>query len=292
MTTSSRRWRGARRFVARLRPRTGRHLLARPLQRVLLPDDAAVLHRHRGARASATTAPTPARSTCPRTSPPTVREAVLESGVDVAISASMDVDHGTVQPLQKLFGDADGAAGDPDLHQLGRHPARADAAGPGARRRRRHYLATLGKRVLVVGSGGLSHDPPVPTLATAPPAALDRIVHGEPMTPEQRAGPAGGGDGRRARRSRTATARCSRSTRTGITRSSNCSTPTASPRSTAGRTAGSQQQAGNSAHEIRTWVAAFAALAAHGRYETQQRFYRAAPELIAGFAVRTAVCTP
>src|ERR1700752_4916233 len=32
--------------------------------------------------------------------------AVLESGVDVAISASMDVDHGTVQPLEKLFGDA------------------------------------------------------------------------------------------------------------------------------------------------------------------------------------------
>ena len=49
-----------------------------------------------------------------------------------------------------------------------------------------NYLATLDKRVLVVGSGGLSHDPPVPTLATAPPAALDRIVHGEPMTSEQR----------------------------------------------------------------------------------------------------------
>ncbi len=30
--------------------------------------------------------------------------AVLESGVDVALSASMDVDHGTVQPLEKLFG--------------------------------------------------------------------------------------------------------------------------------------------------------------------------------------------
>ena len=49
-----------------------------------------------------------------------------------------------------------------------------------------HYLATLDKRVLVLGSGGLSHDPPVPTLATAPPAALDRIVHGAPMTSEQR----------------------------------------------------------------------------------------------------------
>ncbi len=40
------------------------------------------------------------------------------------------------------------------------------------------FVATLDKRVLVVGSGGLSHDPPVPTLATAPPAAFGRIVHG------------------------------------------------------------------------------------------------------------------
>ena len=48
-------------------------------------------------------------------------------------------------------------------------------------------------------------------------------------------------------------------------------------------------EAGNSAHEVRTWVAAFAALAAPGPYRTENRFYRAAPELIAGFAVRTAV---
>ena len=30
-------------------------------------------------------------------------------------------------------------------------------------------------------------------------------------------------------------------------------------------------EAGNSAHEIRTWIAAFAALAAQGAYETRQR---------------------
>ena len=48
------------------------------------------------------------------------------------------------------------------------------------------YLATLDKRVLVIGSGGLSHSPPVPTLATAGPAVLERIVHGRPMTSEQR----------------------------------------------------------------------------------------------------------
>ena len=51
-------------------------------------------------------------------------------------------------------------------------------------------------------------------------------------------------------------------------------------------------EAGNSAHEVRTWVAAFAALAAQGTYRTEHRFYRAAPELIAGFAVRTAVPKP
>ncbi|BBU21212.1 3-(2,3-dihydroxyphenyl)propionate dioxygenase [Mycobacterium xenopi] len=33
-------------------------------------------------------------------------QAVLDAGVDVAISASMQVDHGAVQPLQALFGDA------------------------------------------------------------------------------------------------------------------------------------------------------------------------------------------
>ena len=51
------------------------------------------------------------------------------------------------------------------------------------------------------------------------------------------------------------------------------------------------EQAGKSAHEVRTWVAAFAALGAQGHYETGTRFYRAAPELIAGFAIRTAVVT-
>jgi 2,3-dihydroxyphenylpropionate 1,2-dioxygenase len=50
-------------------------------------------------------------------------------------------------------------------------------------------------------------------------------------------------------------------------------------------------EAGNSSHEVRTWIAAFAALAAQGPYRTEHRFYRAAPELIAGFAVRTAVPT-
>jgi 2,3-dihydroxyphenylpropionate 1,2-dioxygenase len=214
--------------------------------------------------------------------------AILESGIDVAISASMDVDHGTVQPLQKLFGDPTARPVIPifinsvatPLGPLRRVRALGAAVGT--------YLASLGKRVLVVGSGGLSHDPPVPTLATAPPAALDRIVHGAPMSTEQR-----------------------QARQVAVMEAAQAFAHGDSPlqplnpdwdhaflelldanrlRDVDGwSNSWIEQEGGHSAHEIRTWVAAFATLAAHGRYKTEKRFYRAAPELIAGFAIRTAV---
>jgi 2,3-dihydroxyphenylpropionate 1,2-dioxygenase len=214
--------------------------------------------------------------------------AVLESGVDVAISASMDVDHGTVQPLQKVFGDATARPVIPifinsvatPLGPLRRVRALGAAVGT--------YLATLGKRVLIIGSGGLSHDPPVPTLASASPAALGRIVHGNPMTPEQRA----------ARQVAVVEAAREFAGGRGPLQPLNPDWDHAflelldSNRLTdtdGWSNSWIEQEAGHSAHEIRTWVAAFAAMAANGPYETQQRYYRAAPELIVGFAIRTAV---
>ncbi|MGA7052897.1 MAG: 3-carboxyethylcatechol 2,3-dioxygenase [Mycobacterium sp.] len=215
-------------------------------------------------------------------------EAVLDSGVDVAVSASMDVDHGTVQPLEKLFGDAVSrpvipifinAIAEP-LGPLHRCRALGTAVGS--------HLASLGTRVLVIGSGGLSHSPPVPTLATAPAAALPRIVHGVPMTSEQR----------QARQ--TAVMEAARSFAGGqsdlqplnpewdhrvleiidegriaeFDRWSNSSV---------------LHEGGGSAHEFRTWIAAFAALATGGPYRTTVRYYRPVAELIAGFAIRTAM---
>jgi len=47
--------------------------------------------------------------------------------------------------------------------------------------------AELDKRVLFLGSGGLSHDPPVPVLQGAPPRVADALIEGHPPTPEQRA---------------------------------------------------------------------------------------------------------
>jgi 2,3-dihydroxyphenylpropionate 1,2-dioxygenase len=214
--------------------------------------------------------------------------AVLEADVDVAISAEMDVDHGTVQPLEALLGDATARPVIPvfinsvalPLGPIRRVRALGAAIG--------EYLMTLDKRVLLVGSGGLSHDPPVPTLATAPPAALDRIVRGVPMSSEQRA----------ARQTQVMTAAADFAGGESALQPLNPDWDRAFLEIVDGNrlaavddwsTAEIARTAGNSAHEVRTWVAAFSALAAGGNYATQQRYYRPAPELIAGFAIRTAV---
>jgi 2,3-dihydroxyphenylpropionate 1,2-dioxygenase len=215
-------------------------------------------------------------------------QAVWEAGVDVALSSSMEVDHGTVQPLETLFGRADAVPVLPifinsvatPLGPIKRSRALGAAVG--------EFLTTLGKRVLVMGSGGLSHDPPVPTLATAPPAALARIVRGEPMSDEQRA----------ARQTAVIAAAHDFARGESPLQPLNPDWDCALLELLDGNRIADVDawtnswiaaEAGNSAHEVRTWVAAFAAMAAQGAYETRLRYYRAAPELIAGFAVRTAV---
>jgi 2,3-dihydroxyphenylpropionate 1,2-dioxygenase len=215
-------------------------------------------------------------------------EAVLGSGVDIAVSASMDVDHGTVQPLEKLFGDATSRPVIPifvnaiavPLGPLQRCRALGTAVGS--------FLATLDKRVLLIGSGGLSHSPPVPTLATAPEAVLQRIVHGVTMTSEQR----------QARQ--TAVMDAARNFAGGESQLQPLN-PAWDHRFLeiidTGRLAEFDHwsnsfvlhEGGGSAHEIRTWIAAFAALATAGPYSTTRRYYRPVAELIAGFAIRTAV---
>ncbi|OBJ53581.1 3-carboxyethylcatechol 2,3-dioxygenase [Mycobacterium asiaticum] len=215
-------------------------------------------------------------------------KAVLAEGLDVAVSASMDVDHGTVQPLEKLLGAATARPVIPifvnavaaPLGPLHRCRALGTAVG--------NFLATLERRVLVLGSGGLSHSPPVPTLATAGPAVLERIVHGRPMTTEQR----------QARQAQVIEAAKEFADGTGALQALN---PAWDQRFLdivdSGHLADLDHwsnafvthEGGSSAHEIRTWIAAFAALATAGPYRTTVRYYRQAAALIAGFAVRTAV---
>ena len=45
--------------------------------------------------------------------------------------------------------------------------------------------------------------------------------------------------------------------------------------------------AGNSAHEVRTWIAGYAALGTAGSYTVRFSYYRPIRELIAGFGLTT-----
>jgi len=48
-----------------------------------------------------------------------------------------------------------------------------------------------------------------------------------------------------------------------------------------------EQVAGHSAHEVRTWIAGYAALGAVGDYTVQFSYYRPIKEYIAGFGITT-----
>src|SRR5690606_38201424 len=93
--------------------------------------------------------------------------AVVAAELDVAVSYRMEVDHGCAQPLALLTGSIDRYPVIPVFINSVAPPMascrRARLLGGAIGR----YLSTLDKRVLIVGSGGLSHEPPVPEIAGA-----------------------------------------------------------------------------------------------------------------------------
>lgn len=107
------------------------------------------------------------------------------AGVDAAMSYRMRADHGFAQALEQFGGG------------VGRYPTipifvncAAPPSPPMARVRELgaevgHFLAGTGRRVLLIGSGGLSHDPPIPALKTAPPQVQEVLIAGHNPPPER-----------------------------------------------------------------------------------------------------------
>ena len=217
----------------------------------------------------------------------TLAQGVLDRGIDLTVSARMIVDHGFVQPLEVLFGGIDAVPVVPifvngvatPLGPLHRIRALGTAVGEAA--------AMLDKRVLFLGSGGLSHDPPVPVLDGAPPRVADALIEGHPPTPEQRAK----GEERVLQAGRDYAAGVA--TMIPINPGwDNLVLDTFENGNQADIDDWTVEwmgaEGGGSAHEVRTWIAAYASLAATGPYEMTSRFYEPVPEWIAGFAVTTA----
>ncbi|KMS91455.1 MULTISPECIES: 3-carboxyethylcatechol 2,3-dioxygenase [Prauserella] len=216
-------------------------------------------------------------------------EYVLDKGIDLAVSLDMQVDHGAVQPMEILYGDITAKplvpvflnSVAPPFTPLSRVRLLGEAIG--------RFLATRDEKVLLIASGGLSHDPPVPRLATATPDQRSMLLgDGGPLSPDARA----------ARQQRVIDAAREFAAGTAtiqdlapewdkellrILASGDLSPLDAWTPEEMTRTAG------NSSHEVRTWIAAYAALGAAGPYAVQYSYYRPIRELIAGFGLTTAL---
>jgi 2,3-dihydroxyphenylpropionate 1,2-dioxygenase len=216
-------------------------------------------------------------------------EAVIGEGIDLSVSLEMEVDHGTVQPMEIVYGDITAKpfipvfinSVAPPFTPVRRVRQLGEALG--------RHLATWDEKVLIISSGGLSHDPPVPRLATATaPQRAMLMGENQPLPP----------DAREARQQRVIDAARDFAAGTAdiqdlapewdrellrILASGDLTPVDAFDPDEMTRVAG------NSSHEVRTWIAGYAAMAATGAYTVQHSYYRPIRELIAGFAMTTVV---
>lgn len=206
---------------------------------------------------------------------------------DVTISRAAQLDHGAMQIPELILG---------EIGEVPLIPVFINSVAPPFVPMRRirllgqavgEFAAQLDERVLVLGSGGLSHDPPVPRWDQATDEQRQFLLAGRNPTPEARA------------------ARQQRTIDTGIAFARGEATiqdlnpawdATFMDVCASGQVldfdayqaSAMTEAAGHSSHEVRCWVAACAALAAQGAYRIHERWYRAIPEWIAGFGVLTA----
>jgi 2,3-dihydroxyphenylpropionate 1,2-dioxygenase len=203
---------------------------------------------------------------------------------DVAISHQMKVDHGITIPLFKLTGALArydvlpifvNCAADP-RPSFRRVRAFGEAVG--------EFLAGKGMRVTLVGSGGLSHDPPTPRLDQSPPDVARRLIVRHTPTQEELD----------ARESRVVAA-----ARDLVSGKGPCLPPSErwdrdflakflgrEPASLDAMTdAEIDRVAGFGAHEVRTWVAAAASARRMGNLHAELRYYHLVPEWITGMGI-------
>lgn len=209
---------------------------------------------------------------------------LLAQGIDVAVSHRMRVDHGFANPLQDIFGGLTEVpvipvfinSVAPPLPTIARSRALGRAVGVFAR--------TTGKRTLFVGSGGLSHEPPVPRYATAPAEVKERLISGRNPPPAI-------SEARLERLMHAATSLARGDPRfkplnpqwdrqfLDLLKEGRIAECDSWSDEEVGRIAG------DSAHEVRTWLAAVSAVGVDGHPAVDFTYYREVPEWIAGFGL-------
>lgn len=212
---------------------------------------------------------------------------LMEEDFDIAVSRRMEVDHGFSQALQLLWGGLAtppllplfmNAVAQPGIPRLRRCRALGGAIG--------RFLDGRSERTLLIGSGGLSHEPPVPTLSHPDLAVRERITIKSEPTPEDR---------------EAKTQRVMAAGRALAAGSSGMKPLNPAwdkrwmdllPQGTTGldelcatTEQSIEQEGGLSAHESKTWLVGRSALRTDEAIPCTFRHYQAIPEYIAGFGL-------
>ncbi len=211
---------------------------------------------------------------------------LMDAGFDIALSRRMRVDHGFAQALQFLWGDSLtsppvvpiflNAVAQPGIPRLARCRDLGVALG--------NFLDAQPYRTLVIGSGGLSHEPPVPTLNHPDAAVRERITVRQEPTPAEK----------EAKTQRVMAAGMALASGTSNMKPLN---PDWDKQWMDAMESGRFEQvltwsedsiearAGLSAHESKTWLVARAALGTESDIRCTLRHYQAIPEFIAGYGI-------
>ena len=217
---------------------------------------------------------------------------VLDEGVDVAYSYRMQADHGVTQPLHFLCGG-----------HLDRYPTIPifinGAAAPMPTTKRTvalgravgQFIKSLNlenERVLILGTGGLSHDPPTPQMGSVPPEVEEFLIAGRNPSTEAR----------HARQAKIiAVGQKLAAGDTSVAVPLNAAWDIALLETfknadfaaiEAMTEAEIRRDGGRGGQEVRSWIAAFAALSELGEYHMTTQVYEAISEWIAGFGIVSA----
>ncbi|PJG44731.1 3-(2,3-dihydroxyphenyl)propionate dioxygenase [Acinetobacter tandoii] len=217
---------------------------------------------------------------------------VLDEGVDVAYSYRMQADHGVTQPLHFL---CDG--------QLNRYPTIPifinGAAAPMPTTKRTlalgravgQFIQSLNlenERVLILGTGGLSHDPPTPQMGSVPAEVEEFLICGRNPTAESR-------NNRQAKIIAVGQKLAAGDMSVAVPLNPEWDRALLETLAKADfatieamTEADIRRDGGRGGQEVRSWMAAFAALHALGEYQMTTHCYEAISEWIAGFGIVSA----
>ena len=216
-------------------------------------------------------------------------QSIVDQGVNTAVSYKIAVDHGAVQPLELLSARHEMPPFIPIFVNSAAAPRPTFERVRALGRAVGTWASARPERILVMGSGGLSHDPPVPALATANAQAREMLIEGREMTFQQRFARSNRvvGEGAKALQGKSELLPLDPEWDKALLEDFKAGNLNALDGSSDDELT---RVCGRGGHEVRTWFAALSCLnEAKGGYEGTVEFYEPVDAWLTGMGIFTAV---